>query len=120
MATVVTQVGRASITASLAASTLNFIGWGEGTTAADAADTALETEAAEARVAGTQSQETTTTTDDTYQVVGTIVATAARAITEAGLFSAATAGDMFVRGDFPVVNLASGEQIQFTVRVQAT
>lgn len=53
-------------------------------------DVALFTEAPEARVTGTSSQVTTTTTNDTYQVTGTMTASATRAITEASLADSTT------------------------------
>jgi hypothetical protein len=57
--------------------------------------------------------QTTTVTNDAYQVTGTITAAGARAITEVGVFDAAgtgsppTGGNMDIYGDFSVVNLAS-------------
>jgi hypothetical protein len=53
-------------------------------------DVALFTESAEARVTGTSSQVTTTTTNDTWQVTGTMTATGSRAITEAALADSTT------------------------------
>ena len=72
-----------------------------------------------------QSQEslvTTTATSDTYQVVGTLTASGTWAITEAGMFTnpASGTGDMFAYSDFAVINLASGDSIQFTWKVQMT
>lgn len=60
---------------------------------------------------------TTTVTNDTYQVVNTVSATTARVITEAGLFDAATVGNIFTYGDFAAINLANGDSIQFTWKV---
>jgi hypothetical protein len=40
------------------------------------------------------------------------------AITNAGLFDAATVGNLFVKGDFSTINLSSGDSIQFTFRVK--
>ena len=73
--------------------------------------------AARAFANGTISAEDETTTDDTFQVTGTITAGGARAITEVGVFSAATTAVMKIYGDFTVINLASGDSITFTVRV---
>jgi hypothetical protein len=97
-----------------------YTAWGTGAGTAAIADTTLFTESAEARVAGTSSVVTTTTTNDTYQVVGTMVATAGRTITNAGLFDASTSGNLFMKGDFTGVALNSGESIQFTQQVQLT
>jgi hypothetical protein len=99
----------------------NYIGIGVGATGAArtavAADTALTT-AVESRVAGTSSTVTTTQTNDTYQTVGTITATASRAVDEAGTFDASTAGNMDISATFAVVNLASGDSLQLTVKKQ--
>jgi hypothetical protein len=122
-ATVLTSAGRAITTNRLkgAGTEPSYVGIGTGATTAArtavAADTALST-AAESRVLGVSTQQTTTTTSDTYQVVGTITATASRAVDEAGLFDASTAGNMFLSATFPVVNLASGDSIQATLKVQ--
>jgi hypothetical protein len=114
MANVVTDVGLGLITALLAASSHKYLAWGTGTTGAAVGDTALETESAEDRTTGTQSQQTTTTTNDTYRVVGTITATDTRAITEAGVLSADDAGSLLGRSVFSAVNLLTGDSIAFT------
>ena len=93
-----------------------WIGWGIGTTAAATGNTGLETPSAEARTVGTKTQETTTTTNDTYKVVGTITcATSAKAITEVGLFNALTSGTLFVRATFSAINVSVGDTITFTI-----
>jgi len=122
--TCVTTIGKAiaakrHIGATPAQAEPNYIGIGTGaTTAARTAavgDTALST-AAESRVAGTSSNVTTTTTNDTYQTVGTITASAIRAVDEAGTVDAVTAGQMDISATFPVVNLASGDSLQLTMK----
>lgn len=90
------------------------MGTGAGTAAAT--DTTLFTEV-ETRTAGTSTQQTTTVTNDTFQVIGTVTATTARAVTNAGLFDASTSGNLFMKGDFAVVNLSTGDSIQFTLSV---
>ena len=68
------------------------IGWGSGATTASAnADVALFGPQTEARVAGTSSLVQTSFLADTYQVTGTITATNAKTITEAGLFDTTSA-----------------------------
>lgn len=95
-----------------------WVAWGTGTTATAAkSSTALETAAPEARVQGTSSNVTTTYTDDTYQVVGTLTAGEAETITEAGLFDASTAGDLFTYATFTGFALNTGDSIQFTFKV---
>lgn len=86
---------------------------------AAASDTALSTEV-ETRTSGTESTVTTTQTGDTYQVVGTIAATASRSVDEAGLFDASTVGNMFTSATFAVVSLSNGDSLQFTWKVQLT
>jgi hypothetical protein len=92
---------------------------GAGRTAA-VGDAALSSEQ-ETRAVGTPSTVTTTQTNDTYQTTGTIAATGARAVDEAGTFDQlAAGGNMHTSFTFPVVNLASGDTITPTVKVQFT
>ena len=96
-----------------------YVGWGTGTTAADVTDTGLETARAEARTTGTSTQQTTTTTNDTYQVVGSITcASTAAAITEVALFDADTSGNLFLRATFSAINVSVGDSIEFTIKTQ--
>lgn len=123
MATVVTNVGKGIYNNKLKATGTepNYVAWGTGAGTAAIADTALFTEASEARVAGTSSVVTTTTANDTYQVVGTLTcAGAGKTITNAGLFDAATVGNLFLHGDFTGVALNVGEGIQLTFKAQLT
>jgi len=122
MATVLTNAGKAITTNRIKGSGTepNYVAWGTGAGTAAITDTTLFTEASETRVAGTSSQVTTTTTNDTYQVVGTLIADANKTITNAGLFDASTAGNLFMKGDFTGVALNLGESIQFTNQVQFT
>lgn len=100
------------------------VAWGSGAGTAAVGDTTLFVEEAEARPAGTSSLVTTTTTNDTYQVVGTITAIAAKTITNAGLFDVtkaqggAIAGNLFAKGDFAGISLNSGDSVAFTFRWQ--
>lgn len=100
-----------------------FCAMGVGATGAArtaaAGDTALSSEV-ETRTSGTESAVTTTQTGDTYQVVGTITASATRSVDEAGLFDATTVGNMFTSATFAVVSLNNGDSIQFTWKVQLT
>lgn len=119
MASVLTNAGKAIITALLAASSAKYVAMGTGAGTAAITDTMLFTEV-ETRTSGTQSQQTTTTTNDTYRVTGTVTATATRAITNAGIFDASTSGNLLAKGDFSTVNLNSGDSIAFTFNVQFT
>ncbi len=103
--------------------TPHWVHWGIGTTPAAAINTVLESPGAEARTVGTETQQTTTTTNDTYQVVGTITcAGAGKAITECGLFShlTSTTGYLYLRATFDVINVNVGDSIEFTCKVQYT
>lgn len=102
-------------TNNVAANAGSHIGMGTGGTTAAKGDTALGTEV-ETRVA-TSVTVTGTGSSAKYQATGTITATATRAVIEAGLFSASSAGVMFVRGDFATINLASGDSIAFTITI---
>jgi len=123
MATVVTNTGKGLITARFLAGApaLSFyIGWGTGAGTSAATDTTLFTEQTESggRAAATVSQVTTTTTNDTVQFVGTLTAGGSRAITNAGVFDAATSGNLLMKGDFATVNLNTGDSIAFTMKIQ--
>ena len=111
--------GSAVVTSLLLASAVKYVGWGTGVAAYAAADAALGTPAAEARANGTQTQQTTDHTNDTYQVVGTIAcASAGKAITEAGIFDASSNGNMYCRAAFSALNLDVGDSIQFTFKIK--
>lgn len=101
-----------------------FIALGVGATGgartAAVTDTALSSELAEGRASGTESTVTTTVTGDTYQTVGTVTATGARSVDEAGTFDASTVGNMSVSATFAVISLANGDSLQLTVKKQAT
>jgi hypothetical protein len=98
--------------------TMKYHGCGTGGTAEAAGDTALVTESTTAlnpdntRATGTQSQPSS----NILQSVGTVTFDATAAITEHGLFSQAATGGgtLWDRTLFSVVNMASGEQLQFT------
>lgn len=90
-------------------------GMGTNATGAVKGDTALGTEV-ETRGATTVSVTGSGATAK-YQAIWTQTATATRAIVEAGLFSASTAGTMFTSHDFSVINLNSGDSIQFTLTI---
>lgn len=99
------------------------IGWGTGAGTTARTDTTLFTEklvdlstsAGTDHTVGTSSRVTTTTTNDSYRVTGTRTATGAGTVTNAGLFDAASGGNLFLKGDFTGVGLASGDSIAFTI-----
>jgi hypothetical protein len=117
MVSLVTNTGLAEfVTALVATNAVKHIGWGTGS-GQGVTSTNLATPAAEARTSGTPAAATTSTTDDTYRVTGTIVATGTRAITEVGVFDAATGAVMRIYGDFSVINLVLNDSIAFTIDV---
>ena len=118
----IVNTGLAIITGRIAGSTgitePKYVHWGTSTAAAvTSTQAALLTPATEARVAGTPTRELTTVADDTYQVVATLTngSTAAKTITEAGLFISTT-GAMKLRGTFTGIALSTGDGIQFTIK----
>ena len=120
MATLLVNTGKAIVTNYLnggAATQPKYVAWGTGAGTTAATDTTLFTETG-SRVAGTTSQQTTSTTNDTFQVVGTLTAGSSLTITNAGTFDASSSGNLFVKGDFTGVPLNSGDSIQFTIKVQ--
>jgi predicted lysophospholipase L1 biosynthesis ABC-type transport system permease subunit len=109
--------GLAYVAGLLNSSSMKYIAWGTGTTAATEADTGLETPGAEDRTAGTQSLVTVNTTDDTYQVVGTITCTGtSKAITEVAVYSAASNGTAIMRATFDAINVNVGDSISFNIK----
>jgi hypothetical protein len=120
MATLLVNTGKAIVTNYLnggGATQPKYVAWGTGAGTTAATDTTLFTETG-TRVSGTTTQQTTSTTNDTFQVVGTLTAGGSLTITNAGTFDASTSGNLFVKGDFTGVPLNSGDSIQFTVKVQ--
>lgn len=83
---------------------------GVGTTAENAADTAMETTDGESRVTGTQTEASA----NQYRSVGTISYSTTKAITEHGLFNDASTGTLMDRTVFSAVNVVNGDSIQFT------
>ena len=119
------QAGRAIITNRLKGAgtePLN-LGWGTGAGAASAASTDLSTPkdvdlsaAGPARTAGTSTQQTTSTSNDTYQVVATRTATGSGTVTNVGLFDATTGGNLFIIVDGLSVALVATDSIQATIK----
>lgn len=114
---VVTDAGRDAIvdafTNTFELENFNYHDSGTGTNAEAVGDTALQTATGIARATGTQSQPTS----DVYRSVGTITYDGTYAITEHGLFSAASAGTLLDRTVFTAVNVVNNDQIQFTFNI---
>jgi hypothetical protein len=106
-----------------------YIGVGTGAGTAAATDTTLFSEKAAdlsatsgTRITGTSSQVTTTTTNDTYQLVGTLTMTGAgpTSVTNVGQFDNSTigSGNLFSKADFAGIPLSLNDQITFTLKSQ--
>lgn len=131
MASLVPNSGKAVISGRMFGSTPtqaepHYVGWGTGAGAGSASSTDLSTAATEARATGTSTQFTTSVTNDTHQVVGTLTANANKTITNVGIFDAPGSGSPPSGGAlyaiFDGLNQAlnSGDSIQLTARVQYT
>lgn len=137
MADFVVDTGEAIITNRIKGSGTEplYLSWGTGAGTTTKTDTTLFTEAASTatsgpnnvRVTGTSSRVTTSSTNDTYQVVGTLVAEAGKTITNAGLFdtdgaqtspAAPSGGNLFAKSDFTGIALNTSDSIQFTLKIQ--
>jgi hypothetical protein len=95
----------------------NYIGIGTGTTAAAVTDTGLEAEIATGggqRALATASRVTTDVTNDTAQNVVTFNFSSSFAITESGVFNAASAGTLLARQVFSAINVSNGDSLQVT------
>lgn len=90
-----------------------FIGWGSGAGTSAKTDTDLFTPESEARTTGTVTRTGSGSTGK-YQNVGTITASGAKTITNAGTFLASTGGTVMLKGDFTGIGLATNDSIQFT------
>jgi len=96
-----------------------YIAWGTGSTPASPTATALDTEASEARVAGSSSIDSELSLNDTYRVIGAIVADGTKTITEWGLFDAAVAGNLLaIETVSPGKSMTVGKLIAFTFRIR--
>lgn len=96
---------------------MKWVAWGTGATAEGVGNTALATEASEARVVGVLSQPAA----DTDRCVGTITANGAKTITECGRFNQlAVGGTMICRSLFTGIPMVLNDRIEFTQDVQAT
>lgn len=96
----------------------DYIAIGTGTTSPSASDTALEYETH--RVAATGSRVTTNVTNDTAQLVATFSGySGTEAVTEAGVFNAASGGTLLCRQTFSALNVDwdAGDSIEITEKI---
>lgn len=113
--------GRINGSGSPAAAT--YIGVGTGTTAANVADTTLETEITDSgleRASASVSLVTTTVTNDTAQMVVTFTVTGTKAVTESGVLNASSSGSLLCRQVFSAINVVSGDSLQITWKIKAS
>ena len=97
----------------------DYIAIGTGTTAFDASQTALATETHREAAAG--SRVTTTVTNDTAQLQYTFSGySGSEAVTESGVFNAASSGTMLCRQTFSALNIDwdAGDSLQITWKIQ--
>jgi len=90
---------------------------GIGTGNEAAGDTGLGTPWGGARTVGTQTEGATA---NIYKSVATTTYNATKAITEHGLFNAATGVTLMDRTKFAAINVVDGNQIQFTFEISFT
>lgn len=98
-----------------ATATVKLATWhdsGTGVTAPTITDTTMQTPTGGARVQGTQSN-----LNNVYKTIATLAYGGGFAITEWGLFTAVTSGTMFDHRTFSVINVVSGDTIQFTYQL---
>jgi hypothetical protein len=99
------------------ATAMSHMAVGSGTTAAAAANTALGSQLARV-VLDSTTVVTTSVTGDSVQYVATFAAgTGTGAVTEAGVFNAASAGTMLCRTVFPVINKGALDTLVITWKV---
>jgi hypothetical protein len=118
----IVTAGRAYLASRLLANTaavISHIGVGDSNTAAAALQTDLQAATNKVRVATSSATNVTTNVaNDSAQYVATFPAgTASWALTEAGLFNAASAGTMLSRIVFPVINKGSNDSLTITWKI---
>ncbi len=119
MANVYTQVGEQEVVDYIDGTTApgtHHMGWGTGAGTHVKGSTVLFTEASEARVSITKSQPAV----DKNQWLATIVADGTKTITNAGVFDAATVGNLILAADFTGIPLTLNDSIQFTFTLEQT
>lgn len=122
MADVITNGGRAQSagywtnTVTQLATYYGNVGTGAGTSTVT--DTTLFTEVGTARIAITPTRVTTSVTNDTGQFVFTFTAASSVSVTNAGIFTASSAGTLVQKSDHATIPLLNGDSIQYTFKNQ--
>lgn len=121
LSNLVTDAGMAAVASRINGSggenAFTYIAIGIGTTAAAQGDTTLQSEITTnggQRAAATVSRVTTDVTNDTAQLVDTFSFTGSFAVTESGVFNAASNGVLLARRVFTAINVISGDSLQIT------
>lgn len=86
------------------------VGWGTGAGTTAKGDTALFTEAAETRGVAVNSQPVA----NQNRMVSTLTSLSVQTITNAGVFDAASGGNMLLKSDFAGIGLDPGDKIELT------
>ena len=117
----VTNAGKAGVASRINGSggeaAFTYIATGTGATAAALGDTALQTELATSglsRANSTASRVTTDVTNDTARLQNTFTVTGTAAVTESGVFNAASVGTLLARQVFSAINVVNGDSLQIT------
>ncbi len=127
MPNVITNAGKAAVAATIVADVagneFDYIAIGTGTNAAAATDTQLQTEISSGggqRAGATGTRVTTSVTNDTAQFVVTYNFTSSFAVTESGVLNAASTGDLLCRQVFSAINVANGDSLEVTWKIQVS
>lgn len=96
------------------------IGIGTGQTASSTTLSSEVTTNGGERAASTGTRITTTETNDTAQLVLTYNFTGSFAVTESGVFNDTAAGDMLCVQSFSAINVANGDSLQVTWKIQVS
>jgi len=98
-----------------------YVAVGTGTGAESASDTTLGTEITDSgleRTTGTLTQETTTQTDDTLQIVKAFTVSGTKTISEVAMFNAASTGTMAFREKLSTTkSVVSGDTYTLTAQI---
>ena len=121
VANLVTDAGKAGVASRIngsgAAAAFTYIAMGTGSTAAAAGDTTLGAEIVTSgleRAAATASLVTVDVTNDGARLAKTFSCTGTLAVTESGIFNAASSGTLLARQVFSAINLVSGDSLTVT------
>ena len=121
----VTSAGKAGVASRIngagAEAAFDYVAIGIGTTAANIADTTLESEivtnGGQRAQDASPTRETTDVTNDTAVTDKTFAFTGSFAVTEAGILNAASTGVLLARQVFSAINVVSGDSLAVTWKI---